>query len=367
MKYRIEKDALGEKIIPSEAYYGIHSLRSKETFEITKNGLCRQNIKALATIKKVFAKVNCEYNFLDEKKCEAIMLSCDEILNGRLHGQFIIDSIHDGYGYGMNMNVCEVVANRANEMLGGSKGQYEKVTLEDVDLNQDTDEIVVLAGKITAVRLVKKLITEGKKLVNSLDDVINNKLNDSLKEQFVCIMDLLDNDLKKLNKAIGELLEISEGRNILHLDDDSEYWKKIVKNINTISSDKFVLGSKTYNSISSLNPFIIVSSQIKNMMVNLSKGASDLKEMVNNKQIIVPSSGYMDSKGADTSCLDVVKQISFYIIGNDITISRCVEDSKLNDNCLKTMIFACLFESANLVRRTLRTLREQFIEIIEVK
>ena len=129
MRYRIEKDSLGERIIPAEAYYGINSLRSKEAFEITKHGLCRQNIKALASIKKAQSKTNLEFDLISEEKQNVISLSCDEILNGRLHGQFITDSIQDGYGYGMNINACEVIANRANEMLGGDKGKYNKISI----------------------------------------------------------------------------------------------------------------------------------------------------------------------------------------------------------------------------------------------
>ena len=122
MRYRIEKDLLGQRQVPAEAYYGIETLRGKENFEITKRGICRQMIKALAIVKKAAAKANVDALNIDEKVGKAIMLACDEILNGRLHGQFVTDLIQGGAGTSMNMNANEVIANRANELLGGKKG-----------------------------------------------------------------------------------------------------------------------------------------------------------------------------------------------------------------------------------------------------
>ena len=124
MKYRIEKDELGELQVPLEAYYGIQTLRSKNNFEIAKRPISRQMIKALAIIKKAAAKANTDAGFISKEVNEVIALSCDELLNGRLHGQFITDLVQGGAGSSMNMNANEVIANRANEMLGGQKGKY---------------------------------------------------------------------------------------------------------------------------------------------------------------------------------------------------------------------------------------------------
>ena len=126
MKVRIEKDELGIKEIPAEAYYGIQTQRSKENFDIVQKPISRNMIKALATIKKATARANCDAGLIDKKVSDAIALACDEIINGRLHGQFITDLIQGGAGTSINMNANEVIANRANEMLGGKKGEYKK-------------------------------------------------------------------------------------------------------------------------------------------------------------------------------------------------------------------------------------------------
>ena len=127
MKYRTEKDAIGEIKIPAEAYYGINTLRSKNNFDITKRGIPRQMIKALAYVKKGASKANSDDSLISEEVAKAIMTACDEILNGKLHGQFITDLIQGGAGTSINMNANEVIANRANEILGGKKGSYEFV------------------------------------------------------------------------------------------------------------------------------------------------------------------------------------------------------------------------------------------------
>ena len=127
-------------------YYGIETLRGKENFEITKRGICRQLIKALAIVKKAAAKANIDAGNIEEKIGKAIMAACDEILNGRLHGQFVTDLIQGGAGTSMNMNANEVIANRANELLGGRKGEYKYVHPNDhVNFGQSTNDVIQTA------------------------------------------------------------------------------------------------------------------------------------------------------------------------------------------------------------------------------
>ncbi|HKM30243.1 MAG TPA: lyase family protein [Bacilli bacterium] len=370
MRYRIEKDSLGEKVIPAESYFGIQTLRSKELFRITKHGQCRQNIKAFAHVKKVVAKTNYEFDFISQEKANAIILSADEILNGRLHGQFVTDSIQDGYGMGMNMNACEVIANRANEMLGGEKGRYDKVhPIDDVNLNQDNEEVVVLTGKITTIRLVKKLMTEAKKLVNAYYDKIEQaKLvkddPNSFGYQLASMASILEKDIKRLDKALDSMLDIHFGL-ALNIEDGQrkeEYLKKFVKNLTLSNSENYSYSKNTFDSARSLNGFMMVSSVLKNMIVNFSKVASDLKTLSIAGQIKIPQVQDFLTFEDNNVVLDMVRQISFYIMGNDLTVSRAVEEGNLGINVFKPMIYACLFESINLIRRTIRTVRENVVE-----
>lgn len=370
MRYRIEKDALGEKVIPQESYFGIGTLRAKDAFEITKHGLSRQNIKALATIKKIAAKTNFEFGLLDKNVSEAISLSADEILNGRLHGQFVTDSVQDGYGIGMNINACEVIANRANEMLGGEKGSYEYVSVKDVNMFQDIREVVVLSGKLTAIKLAKKMFVECKKFKTAVDDLIvradiqNSEIGDEIKS----IGTIVERDAKRFDKAMNGLLEISYGANVefSSKEEKDKYVECFMKNLNQQATEKYKLVENRFVVSRNLDGFMHLSTAAKNLMINLSKSISDLKYLAKMGKIKIPNIYETDIPSEDY-IFDFAKQISFYIVGNDLTISRSVESGTLEENPYMPIICASLYESLNLIRRTIRTVREIVIEVMEIK
>ncbi|MDD3106361.1 MAG: lyase family protein [Bacilli bacterium] len=360
MRYRIEKDALGEKQIPAEAYYGIGSYRSKEAFEITKHGLLRQMIKAFAAVKKASAKTNQDLGVLDKKIANAISLSCDEVLNGRLHGQFITDIVQGGLGLAMDTNANEVIANRANEMLGGEKGQYDKVSTLEVGLNQHPRENVVVSGKISAIRLTKKLLVEAKKLSNAYEtkyDLMNQ--TQTVAKEWDAFNMVIEKDMKRVDEAISQLKYI----NVHFIDSPSEefflsFSKKYVKQLSQSSGEDLELAKNPIENRRNLDGFAWLSSALKTMMMNLSKVASDLEKMHNQKKISLPQIETEPSFVA----LEVIKQISFYIMGNDLTVARAIEAGELDENHYQPIIYACLFESINIIRRAIRTLREQVIE-----
>ena len=368
MRYRIEKDALGEKTIPQESYFGIGSIRAKDAFEIAKHGLSRQHIKALAAIKKVCAKTNLECGLLDKKKVDAISLSADEILNGRLHGQFITDVVQDGYGIGMNINASEVIANRANEMLGGDKGVYDLVSVADVNMFQDVREVVVLSAKLAGVKLAKKMIAECKKFVTAVND-LTNKYKNSDEETILelkAIAQILERDTKRLDKALGSMLEISYGANVkLNEEAKENYLKTFMKVLNQSVTEKYVMSENKFVTSRSLDAFMYLSTAAKNLMINLSKGISDLKYLAKIHKISIPNIYDTDIPSEDL-IFDFAKQISFYIVGNDLTISRSVESGILEGNPYMPVICGTLYESLNLIRRTVRTVREIVIEVMVI-
>ena len=255
MRYRIEKDLLGQRQVPAEAYYGIETLRGKENFEITKRGICRQMIKALAIVKKAAAKANVDALNIDEKVGKAIMLACDEILNGRLHGQFVTDLIQGGAGTSMNMNANEVIANRANELLGGKKGVYDFVHPNDhVNFGQSTNDVIQTAGKIAIVKQLKKLQVELKKLYNSylnkaneFKDVIKmgrTHLQEALPlrlgQEFSAYASALNRDMKRIDLAIEALLEVNMGATAIgtSLNANEKYRKKVIYYLNKFSGEQ---------------------------------------------------------------------------------------------------------------------------------
>lgn len=366
MRYRIEKDTIGEKQVPAEAYYGIGSLRSKETFSITKHGLIRQMIKSFASIKKAAAKANGDVGLLDKEIANAISLSCDEILNGRLHGQFITDVIQGGSGNSMNVNANEVIANRANELLGGEKGKYDLVhPINHVNLNQNSRQVVITAGKLSTIRLTKKMIGEAKKLYNAYLDKINEynleKSDYQIGQELLTFADILDRDIKRVNAAILGLLDI----NVLHpsmMDSDS-FEKKYIKYLAQFSGEPVKQAKNAVDNDQNIDAFIWVSSAIKTLISNLSKISNDLVILEKQDKVQIPQVDEL----SDPVVIEMVKQVSFYIMGNDLTIARAVEAGELESNIYLPIIYGCLFESINLLRRTIRIFREKTIEGLIIK
>lgn len=389
MKTRIEKDSLGEVEIPYEAYYGIYTSRSKDNFQITKRSISRQMIKSLAIVKKACCKANCDAGLLTQKQAEVICLSCDEILNGRLHGQFVTDLIQGGAGLSINMNANEVIANRANEMLGGEKGKYEFVDpIKHLNMNQSTNEVILTAGKITTIRLLKKLIVESKKLVQAFDNKTNEiaqKIENSPKEKYHTYKMLydefesfsygLERAIKRIESTIPGLYEIVLGYTTNKGSEaEAIYMKKVVKHLKQVSGDNFVQSKSLLDATKNFECFVTVSSTLKGLMVNLAKTASDLRnlssDIINEPMIELPKIQAATNSVYEKNypvVLDVVNQVCFYVIGTDATICLAAEGNELDFNMYAPVLLAYLFESITFVRRAIRTLREIGIEGIEIK
>ena len=388
MKVRIEKDELGIKEIPQEAYYGIQTLRSKENFDIVKKPISRNMIKAIATVKKAAARANYDAGLITKEVSDAIALSCDEILNGRLHGQFITDLIQGGAGTSINMNANEVIANRANEMLGGEKGVYDFVhPIDHVNLSQSTNDVIPTSGKIAAIKLTKKLLVEMKKLANAYsalekkykDVVIVSKthLQDSVLitfgQIFKAIRHSVDRDMKNIDNAIQELYSVNMGGTIVGtgVSADPKYAKTIIKYLEEYSGEPFNRAKDLVDNTRHITCFSNLSKCLMNFALNVHKNANDLRLMsCCYKTVILPEiqSGSAMSPGKINPVVpEMLVQVVYYMEGNDLTISRSVAGGDMEFNTNMPIIFACLFENLNFIRRAIRTLREKCLEGLEVK
>lgn len=380
VKYRMENDSIGTKDVPENVYYGVQSLRAAENFKITGLFMHPEIINSLAYIKKAAAITNCEVGQLDKKIADAIVQACDEILDGHLHKQFIVDPIQGGAGTSLNMNANEVIANRAIEILGGEKGDYSIVNPNDhVNCGQSTNDVIPTAGKMTSLNLLKNAQKELKRLYKAFcakaqefDHVIKmgrTQMQDAvpirLGQEFRAYSVAIQRDINRMDKAMEEMLTLNMGGTAIGtgLNADEQYLKRIVPNLSEITGIGFVQAFDLIDATQNLDPFVAVSGAIKACAVTLSKIANDLRLMSSGPragfgEINLPAkqngSSIMPGK-VNPVIPEVVNQVAFNIIGNDMTITMAAEAGQLELNAFEPIVFYCLFQSIDTLGYAVQT------------
>lgn len=386
MNTRLESDSVGTREVPSEAYYGVQSMRAGENFSITGTGMNPAFLRNLALIKKAAAITNCSAGELDRDKAKAIEEAADEVIRGDFSDSFIVDAVQGGAGTSANMNMNEVIANRANELLGGRKGTYDRVHPNDhVNMAQSTNDVVPTAGKMTVLDLMEPLIDELIRLEKALseksvefDDVIKmgrTQLQDAvpmrLGQTFHAYAAMVRRDRKRLENTEKEMLSVNLGGTAIGsaINTSLGYLNGIVPCLAKISGLPLRQAEDLFDATENLDGFVAVSGALKTCATDLSKMCNDLRLLSSGPktglgEIALPAkqngSSIMPGK-VNPVIPEVVTQVAFLVIGHDTTITMAAEAGQLELNAFEPVLFYNLFESEIAMKGAVTTLIDNCI------
>lgn len=383
---RLESDSIGEMEVPGEAYYGVQALRANENFPITGNSLNPDFIKNMARIKRAAAITNMRAGRLKPEIANAIESACNEVVCGMFASEFIVDGIQGGAGTSANMNMNEVIANRAIEMLCGKKGDYSIVHPNDhVNMAQSTNDVIPTAGKLTVLDLLKKLEKSLKKLDSALykkadefDGVIKigrTQLEDAvpmrLGQSFHAYATMIERDIDRIAKAKKEMYTVNMGATAIGtgINTSEYYFDHIVPTLAEVSGYPLVQADDLFDATENLDGFVRVSSCLKACAVNLSKMCNDLRILASGPkagfgEITLPAmqngSSIMPGK-VNPVIPEVVSQVAFHIIGHDVTITMAAEAGQMELNAFEPVVFYNLFDSITTLTHAVDTLTDNCI------
>ncbi len=386
---RGEHDLLGDREVPAERYYGIQTLRAIENFNISGVPLSffPALIEALAMVKMAAAKANYDLGLLSKPVMEAIVQACTDVINGRLHGHFAVDMIQGGAGTSTNMNANEVIANRALEILGYEKGDYKYCHPNNhVNLSQSTNDAYPTAAKIAMlmsnavfVEVLKELIESFRAKAVEFAQVVKmgrTQLQDAvpmtLGQTFGAWATTLEEEIDRLQQNAELFLEINMGATAIGtgINADPGYAAKVVAHLQDITCYPVTNAHDLVEATQDTGPFIMYSSAIKRLAVKLSKICNDLRLLSSgprtgfneiNLPPMQPGSSIMPGK-VNPVIPEVVNQIAFKVIGNDLTITLACEAGQLELNVFEPVIVQCLFESMEMLKNGMNTLNHRCIK-----
>jgi aspartate ammonia-lyase len=386
MKTRLESDSVGVREVPGEAYYGVQSLRAQENFSITGHRMNREFLRNLAMIKKAAARTNEKAGTLDAERADAIIRACDEVLSGAFDAEFIVDAVQGGAGTSANMNMNEVIANRANELLGGSLGVYDRVHPNDhVNMAQSTNDVIPTAGKMTVLSLLDPLMAEMGRLEKKLyakayefGGVIKmgrTQLQDAvpmtLGQSFHAYAVMAGRDRKRLEKVKKEMDTVNLGGTAIGsaINTSAYYLHNVVPELASLSGMPLVQADDLFDATENLDGFVAVSSALKTCAVDLSKMCNDLRLLSSGPktglaEIALPArqngSSIMPGK-VNPVIPEVVTQVAFLVIGHDTTITMAAEAGQMELNAFEPVLFYNLFESITAMTGAVATLTDHCV------
>ena len=386
---RTEHDLLGNRDVPAHAYYGVHTLRALENFPITGTAISiyPDLVIALACVKQAAAMANNELGLLDEKRAQAIRLACEEVRAGKLLQEFVVDVIQGGAGTSTNMNANEVICNRALEILGHRKGEYRHLhPLDHVNMSQSTNDVYPTAVKLALQFGIRRLIGEMRALrlafeakAAEFSDVLKvgrTQLQDAvpmtLGQEFSTYAVMLGEDESRLAEAAALVREINLGATAIGtgINAHPDYAALATQRLSEVSGFEFLVSPNLVEATQDAGSFVQLSGVLKRVAVKLSKTCNDLRLLSSgpragigeiNLPAVQAGSSIMPGK-VNPVIPEVVNQIAFEAIGNDITVTMAAEAGQLQLNAFEPIIAHSLFKSLAHLAAGCRTLAERCVQ-----
>ncbi|AJK88009.1 aspartate ammonia-lyase [Lysinibacillus fusiformis] len=387
---RIEKDFLGERVLPAEAYYGIQTLRATENFPITGYTIHSSLIKAMGIVKKAAALSNMEVHLLSKEIGEAIVEAAQEVIDGKWDAEFLVDPIQGGAGTSINMNANEVIANRALEILGKEKGDYHTVSPNShVNMSQSTNDAFPTAIHIAVLNLIDELL----ETMDYMQSVFHQKaeqfahvikmgrthLQDAvpirLGQEFEAYCRVINRDIVRIRQTRPNLYDVNMGATAVGtgLNAFPDYIKSVDEHLAEISGLPLKGATHLVDATQNTDAYTEVSGALKICMINMSKIANDLRLMASGPraglgEILLPArqpgSSIMPGK-VNPVMPEVLNQVAFQVIGNDHTISLASEAGQLELNVMEPVLVFNLIQSISIMNNVFRAFTENCLKDIE--
>jgi aspartate ammonia-lyase len=361
---RIESDSLGKLAVPQDAYYGIQTLRASQNFPISGLKLQSTMIDAVIMIKKAAAQANMELGRLDREQSQAIEKACDEILEGNFRDQFIVDVFQMGAGTSFHMNCNEVIANRAEEILGGEKGEYHRVHPNDqVNMGQSTNDVFPSAMRLSVLFLLRDhlygslsaVIETLEEKAIELDSVLKSgrtHLQDAVPirmgQEFKAYASVVSKGKTFLEKAAHSLFELGIGGSAVGtgLNTLQKYAEMVRKNLSEMTGFQFIQASDLREAMQSMRPMTEVSGALRNLAIEMGRISNDLRLLASgpntglaeiNIPPVAPGSSIMPGK-VNPSMLEMMNMVCYQVIGSDQVICGAAQAGQLELNVMMPVI-----------------------------
>lgn len=392
-KFRVESDLLGELQVPAEAYYGVQTQRAINNYKISGKHMCDypEYVKAIAYVKLAAAEANHELGQLPDDVADAMCRACREIIDGKFHENFVTDMVQGGAGTSVNMNANEVIANRALELMGYEKGDYQHCWPNDhCNCGQSTNDVYPTTIRLTFIEMNKQLVAALERLVASFrkkgEEFKNNikmgrtQLQDAVPmtsgQEFTAFANTLEEEFGNLNRNVELMLEINMGATAIGtgLNAVPGYAELCTKKLAELTGENFTLGKDLVEATPDTGDYVSYSGALKRLAVKLSKICNDLRLMASgprcglheiNLPPMAPGSSIMPGK-VNPVIPEVTNQTCFKVIGNDTTVMIAAEAGQLQLNVMEPVITQCIIESQTWLGRAMDTLRERCVDGITV-